>query len=333
MKKFALTSLTVLMACHAYAEQLVTVPTLEGGLTASIGTFYAAPGAGDYNYANHVTENVSDSSFGSITEPAYNSTEYDFGFEASLGYVFEDTANGLELSYRGLHSTSDASIGVDDPNNQDEYIDVPGGGPWPYKYASNELTYNFDTVDLMLSQFVNLGEFVQMRLSGGLAYAYIKQNSQSVFTDETAAPVQVGLQETQSKFQGFGPRVASDARYDFGDGFGIVGGGSVAYFMGELKSANQFFDETTTNNSWDYEENIDNHSVLNVRANLGIDYVYFFEDEEGSTVGLELGYLADYYVEALNEITAGSLAANYGPSSVLQSASFAGPYVNVKGVF
>ncbi len=329
---YSLASLSVLTSTLAYAELDVTVPTLEGGVTASVGTFYAAPGAGDYNFANHVTENVQDSTYGTITDPAYTSTDYKFGFEASLGYVFENTANGIDLSYRELHSSDDASISAD-PDNQNEYIDVPGGGPWHYKNGDNTLTYDFNTLDLMVSQFLNMGDFVQMRFSGGLAYAYIKQSSDSTFTDEIADPVQVGQQNTESKFEGLGPRIATDLRYDFGDGFGIVGGGSLAYFMGELKSHNKFIDEGSDTDSWDYEENIDNHAVLNVRANLGIDYVYFFEDEEGSTLGLELGYLADYYVEALNEITAGNLAVYYGPSSVLQAASFAGPYINLKGVF
>jgi hypothetical protein len=325
MKKILITSLTCLISTVAFADQDVVVPTLEGGLTASIGTFYAATGAGDYNYANHVT--LSNGSAPFVTTPAFNSPDYDFGWEASLGYVFEETANGIELTYRGLHSTTADSISAF--GNTNDYIAIPGMGDHNYSNANNELKYDFDTVDLMISQFVNFGDYVQMRFSGGLAYVFIKQTSQTDFIGESNETVQ----NSKSKFQGLGPRIASDGRYDFGDGFGIVGGASLAYLMGKIESYNQAFDITANAESWNYEENINNHAVLNVRANLGVDYVFFFNNDEGSTLGLELGYLADYYVEALNEVNGGGEASTYGPSSAFQSASFAGPYVNLKGVF
>ncbi|MGA2655365.1 MAG: hypothetical protein ABSF18_05255, partial [Gammaproteobacteria bacterium] len=52
MKRIALTSMTCLISTVAFADQGVYVPTLEGGLTASVGTFYATPSTGNYNYAN-----------------------------------------------------------------------------------------------------------------------------------------------------------------------------------------------------------------------------------------------------------------------------------------
>lgn len=329
MKKIVITSLTCFISSVAYAEQYVVVPTLEGGVTASIGTFYATPSTGDYNYANGVILDSDSGAFPAYSKPIYNETDYDFGFEATLGYLFEETANGIELSYRGLHSSNDDSVSIDDGGF--DSIDIPGGNPGigPYEYASNELTYDFNTIDLMISQFVNFGDFVQMRFSGGLAYAYIKQKSQTTFLGDG----QEGSQKTESKFSGLGPRVGTDGRYDFGDGFGIVGGLSLAYLLGSLDSNNQFYDQTNVVEDWNYQEDVDSHAVLNVRANLGVDYVYFLNNDEGSTIGLELGYLADYYVEAVNEITGGEEAFQYGASSVLQSASFAGPYVNLKGVF
>jgi hypothetical protein len=326
MKKIAITSLTFFMASAASAEQVVVVPTLEGGLTASIGTFYATPSTGDYNYANNFV--TYGGAYPESNTPVYNTTDYDFGWEVSLGYVFEETANGVELSYRGLHSSSDASTISD--GSVDNIIAPPGGGvDNHYASADNKLTYDFDTIDLMFSQFVDFGNYVQMRFSGGLAYAFIKQKSHTDFVGDGTE----GVQNTESKFQGLGPRVGSDGRYDFGDGFGIVGGASLAYLLGKLDSSNEFYDVTTNVKTWDYHEDVSNHAVLNVRANLGVDYVYFFNNDEGSTLGLEVGYLADYYVEAVNEITGGYEAQQYGPSSVLQSASFAGPYVNLKGVF
>jgi hypothetical protein len=332
---YSLTSLTSLAATAAYAEQLVTAPTLEGGVNISIGTFYAAPGSDGYNYADKI---IMDSTYptGLTRTPLYNDSDYDFGFEASLGYVFEDTANGIELSYRGLHSSTDDSITTGDG----EFIAIPGGTPDgipsgtdTFNTADNSLTYNFNTVDLMISQFLDIGRHVQMRLQGGLAYANIEQKAHTTFSIDGSADTAYP-QKTKSEFNGWGPRLGTDARYEFGNGIGILGGVSLAYLIGDLNGYNKLSSPNEGElEVWDFQDDISNHSVVNLRGNLGVDYVYFFEEQEGAAMGLEVGYLADYYTEAVNEVTGGNSGLIYGPTTEMQSASFSGPYVNLKGVF
>ncbi|HLF66247.1 MAG TPA: Lpg1974 family pore-forming outer membrane protein, partial [Gammaproteobacteria bacterium] len=74
-------------------------------------------------------------------------------------------------------------------------------------------------------------------------------------------------------------------------------------------------------------------TVTNLRANIGVDYV-FFDEDDGFRLGLELGYLVDYYADAIHELS--TVVAARGSSldsSNMNSLSFSGPYLNVKGAF
>ncbi|MGA2654355.1 MAG: Lpg1974 family pore-forming outer membrane protein [Gammaproteobacteria bacterium] len=310
----------------AYAQQLATVPQLEGGVTFTVGTFYAAPNVSNQPYA-YLPKSSEQNDRIPTNEYLNLETDYHFGFEASLGYVFENTANGIELSYRGLNANKDNTT------VKNSSIDVPGFNGFEADEAANQLKNEFNTADLMISQFIDIGQAMQMRFQAGLAYTDIKQDNNTTFSggeNLTGGPIE---QKSHSEYQGWGPRIGIDARYDFGDdieGLGIVVGGSVAYFFGELNSNSSLTEE------YDVQDNTDNHAVLNLRGNIGIDYVYFFEDEE-STLGIELGYLADYYNEAVNQIFVDQqyvqdpAGSSFDTDTV--SSSFMGPYVSIKGVF
>jgi hypothetical protein len=313
----SLTSLAIMTAVAAHADQAVVVPTLEGGFTASVGTFFYATSAEETGFQYGPRENME----------ANNNGDYNFGWQATLGYVFEDTANSIELSYRGLDSTDTQS-----------YNDLTRGtgANEVLVNAQDSVNYNLETGDLMLTQFVDFGDFVQMRFLGGLSYLFLERK-----IDVTADITNIELTEKtvvaheKSKFSGFGPRVGLDARYDFGgEGFGIVGGASLAYFLGTMEYNDTVQQtEPTTGKPFEHQDNNDNHNVTNLRANLGIDYVYYMEDDDYPTFGLELGYLVDYYADAITANNSDALNETAAGIFNSTSATFSGPYLNLKGAF
>lgn len=325
-KTFSFCSLTLLTASATFANQDVYVPTFEGGITASIGTWYVVPSANNTNYARiPSTEGTTDEV--SIENA---SAEYDFGYEAALGYIFNDTANGIELTYRGLDADNDAadSALVSDTQTVD---------------YSDTVSYNYNALDLLLSQYLDIGRNMQLRFVGGASYANIDQTQE---LDAFTHSKDIGGIDTsnfikqESKFDGVGPRLGIDARYEFGPGFGILGGASVAYLLGELEYTGdqlQLTSGSTTPVASSTTEDLDNHAVTNLRANLALDYVYFFSNEERSTIGIELGYQTDYYADALYE--ADVLATTTKAAKVnsvdfdTTSLTFSGPYLNIKGAF
>ena len=145
----------------------------------------------------------------------------------------------------------------------------------------------------------------------------------------------------QSEYTGFGPRLGIDARYDFGQGFGIVAGGSLAYFLGDLDTHEyrvyDFVDgeahampDPGSEYDTDVRNNKSDHSVVNLRGNIGLDYVYFFDNENRSTIGIEVGYMADWYDDAVGEI---NMDYDSAPRYDTHSVTFSGPYAVIKGAF
>ncbi len=312
---YSFTALTLCSFGIASAEELVTVPQLESGITASIGTFYVQPSANNLTYA--FDAEPTDPNSGILTAVDLNS-DYSFGTQAALGYLFDDTANGIELAYRNLN-TSDNTSGIHDFPTNNNYI--PGD-------TDAHVGYELNTFDLLISQYVNLGEHMQLRFNGGLTYVELEQDANFSVTYNPPPPPDMGDVVTQgihhNEFQGWGPRIGIDTRYAFDEGIGIVAGGSAAYYLGSfdittVKHLYNTFDGTTPEITT--ENTLDSHAVTNLRANLGVDYIY-------QSIGLELGYQVDYYKEALANTPGNS------PNIVIPyDATFSGPYLNLKGVF
>ncbi|MGA2654899.1 MAG: Lpg1974 family pore-forming outer membrane protein [Gammaproteobacteria bacterium] len=311
---YSLTALTLSAASIAYAEELVTIPQLEGAVTASIGTFYVQPSADNLSYAfdaEHTGQNS-----GIITAVDFDA-DYSFGTQAMLGYLFDDTANGIELDYRNLN-TSDNTSGTHDFSTNNGFI--PGD-------AKANVGYELNNFDLLLSQYLNLGEHMQLRFLGGLAYVELEQDA-DYSVDYDSIPRNEGNIPTSgtqhNEFRGWGPRIGVDTRYAFGQGIGIVAGGSAAYYLGNLNITtvnNSYNTDDGTNSEITGKNTLDSHAVTNLRANLGIDYVYH-------SIGLELGYQVDYYIEAIANTPGNS------PNVVIPyDVTFSGPYLNLKGAF
>ncbi|HLF67177.1 MAG TPA: Lpg1974 family pore-forming outer membrane protein, partial [Gammaproteobacteria bacterium] len=313
---YSLTALTVLTSGLAYAEVEVTAPNLEGGVTASLGALYLVPSADGQDYAAtfHGSEDDEITRFdGNFVEV---NPGYDFGFEASLGYLFDNTANGIELYYRGINTNDSDSIsrGLDAPENEGIFVPLFNGST--VDAASSDLSYELNAADLMINQFMDIGNAVQMRFSVGASYLNLEKEQTGHFVGfDGAQQWEIYAEElvhgSQSQFSGFGPRFAADARYELGEGFGLLGGASFAYYIGDMDVSDTFvatFDDDYMSKSSDtytdiVQDNINNHSVTNLRGNIGIDYVYFFEeDEDFHAFGIELGYLVDYYADALQQL-------------------------------
>ncbi len=348
---YSLTSLVVLSSSVAYAETRVTAPTLEGGFTGSIGAIYLSPSSDDQNYAGTYADVENTTTTEVIAENIVEvNPGYDFGVQASLGYLFEDTANGLEFFYRVINTSdsdnvsSDANTIVFIPQFDDEVLS-----------ASSDLSYELNAVDLMFNQFMDIGDVVQMRFSLGASYLNLEKDQTSYYVG-----FEGGLEEellaldyaSDSQFSGFGPRFSTDARYEFGPGFGLLGGASLAYYIGDMDVRDTFIAEAIVNpglkqntekDTQNYNDDLNNHAVTNLRANIGIDYVYFFDDEEGYTFGIELGYLVDYYADATQKLNYISDNAHEARNieraeaiytdSDSNSITFSGPYLNIKSVF
>jgi len=325
----ALSSLTILAVTGtaAFAEQATIAPTLEGGVTAAIGAMYVVPSAANDDYATSGSLLGGSELAGSTLNV---DPDYEFGLLASLGYVFDNTANAVELAYRGLFdssSTSSASVTGGD-------VILPQFPEDGFDEAKSKLEYEYHSVDLMFSQFMNLGEHVQVRFSAGASYVDLEQKQSSDF-GLSLVPSVAYNETTKSEYTGFGPRVGIDGRYDFGQGFGILAGGSAAYYLGDLDTKFSIIDIGSGGMATiDLKNNKSDHSVTNLRGHVAVDYVYFLDNEQRSTVGIEVGYMSDWYDDIVGSIGPEKLFTQRQSAPFdTHSVSFTGPYAVIKGAF
>ncbi|MGA2655769.1 MAG: Lpg1974 family pore-forming outer membrane protein [Gammaproteobacteria bacterium] len=316
-RQLCLYSLTLCASSIALAQtdEFVYVPVLDGGITGSVGALYLVPSSDFESY------------FAVPSSPSAGETNYDvlnvnpnyqWGIDASLGYIFDDTANAVDLFFRNI-STSDTDTSKFDTS------------PTNTATVTGNLGYDLTAFDLMFSQFVDFGRYMEMRFMAGLAYVELKQNRN---TDLENDPTDTfNLSNQTSKFTGWGPRVGIDSRYDFFGGFGLVAGGSFGYYLGKLDTTTYLL--TTADTTENATDNQDNHAVMNLRANIALDFMFIYDDKDNSVFGLEAGYLIDYYDDGvgsvnLNGITSAGIA---GEPMSTSAVSFSGPYINLKGSY
>ena len=325
----ALSALALLSSGATYANQLASAPTLEGGFDASVGIWYAVPTADNQEYAtlpNTVT---------SVESVQHVEFDYNAGLLATVGYVFEDSANGVELAYRLFNAENNDEVA---PGNQGVYAPIFNDN---YNSAHSNQSYEFNSFDLMVNQFLDVGRAVQMRFAIGASYVSLEQEEDNVYFDtvelhQTLFDVSDTVARS-SEFSGFGPRVGVDARYDFGNGIGVLGASSLAYYLGELNLEDTFTQSVPMEPDVvsSLANDTSNHGVLNVRANLAIDYVFFLANQDRTAVGIELGYQFDYYDNIVQRATYDAQdmqEMTYTESDSL-AVSFSGPYINLKGAF
>jgi hypothetical protein len=311
----ALCSVTLCTSNLAYAQtdEFVYVPTLEDAITGSIGALFLVPSSDFESYFAVPSFSNDGTNYNVLNvNPAYQ-----FGIDASLGYIFDETANGVDLFFRNL-STSDSDTTVFEVT-EELNANVTG-----------DLGYDLTAFDLMFSQFAELGRFMEMRLMAGLAYVELKQNRS---TDLDPSETDFSFSNQTSKFTGWGPRVGIDSRYDFFGVFGLVAGGSAGYYLGKLDTTTQI--TTSPGVSENATDTQDNHGVMNFRANIALDFLFVYDDMDNSNMGLEAGYLIDYYDDGVGSqnliaITSAGIA---GEPLSTSAVSFSGPYINLKGTF
>ncbi len=303
------------------------------------------------------TTNVSGTSLD--TNPNYH---WAFGVQLGYlfpGTGNDITASWTHLNSHDTGSVNAGSGGTITPfpqgNSAAEAIAATTGGISVLSSGNGKTSYKMDAVDLMAGQRIFIGSDFNLRLSAGLEYARLQNTISNVFTGAipqfiTAAgnysnAIASYQSSETSTFNGLGPKAAFDGRFCFGDsGFGFDSNLNGGLLIGNISvnqssTANSFATINTrdpvtgakgvttatfTNSATGLDTGTQNRRVVPfLGANLGVDYMYKFNNAAQSSLTAELGYQAVNYFNSNRTIN---------PEGSLTNINFTdhGPFLTVK---
>lgn len=289
-------------------------------------------------------QNTNLTPFGLSTAPIDNYTvksTYHQWFAADVTYAFAGNGRDVTLAYEGLYGNDSSS--VSDPNgnlqsasnNDDTFI---YGGD--YDEAEGKTDVQYDAVDLVFGQKLNVGQHLQLHPFMGLRYAYIATQDKGLYSggdfwqyNESDDPIGDDTTENfkmDNTFTGIGPRVGSDASVILGRGFSIHGRLGVSALIGSQKSSvkdtfSYLDDGTLETAASNFPSNSNTVLIPEVDARLGINYKYNFDTT--TDLDFEAGWQATNYFNVISDQAPIDIVGAY-----LDTYNFGlqGPYVRVQ---
>lgn len=272
---------------------------------------------------------VSTDYFNSIVAP---DPEERWGFGGRLGYVFSSHKYDVQLRYFGINTT-EAHDGV---------TTAPSFIVGPASY-DNDQNFNFNSAELMFGRYFFPTEQLTVRMSYGIAFADIDQDSttHSSFNSNTLSALINQTFQYANSFTGAGPKIMFDADYSFDgiygfdESFSIVGGVGIGLLYGESENTNNtsitthglsgpITSEAPYNNS-------DDRVVPLFDAKLG----FLFNDFIHDNFNIEAGYKLSAYLNAFDGQDVSQTFQNpvgKTPETIMYDQEknyvYSGPYMN-----
>jgi len=269
----------------------VTVPNLKAGPSFTLEGLFLRSTNSDLEYQQ--TNDINGNTQSHTLTPGYG-----LGFGVGMGYVFPESGNDVQINWQHFnHSTTTDPVG--DASSS----------------KSSDGTFKFDTIDLDVGQYLDIGTRFQTRLFAGLRYAALKQDvSNTTLTAATDfSDASSSVEDNVSKFTGIGPRLGVDATYHINNSFGVVSHLATGLLIGNVD-----YDQTTTATTGNSTITTDTQTrvVPEFDAKLGFDYTVPFKDQ-ASNMTVEAGYQVTQYVDAIDS------------QNSTGGIGFNGPYLNL----
>jgi hypothetical protein len=362
MKRLSLILATIGLSgisLHAAAQLNVTVPQLKGGVIVGVEGIYAKPSTsnGDLDYA--VISNIPTNSTAptAVISSVIKAVEpgFDWGYGATLGYVFPNTGNDVNLSYWHLDADGNNNISTMNSGLSLIYFTNNLAGICAQSGTSSaKSSININQVDATVGQYIDVGTNLHLHPFLGLRYADVKRdlNANCSITrpplTTVIAPTSLTYSGTTlnevasetSDFSGIGPVVGISGAYPIIAGVNLEGGVSGALLIEDLHMKSQQQMNFSGSRSIDRRGDINiflpgtnqaNFSTNsrritpNLAANLGLNYRYVFNNQSDLTLGVD--YQAAEYWDAADRLVDAAILGAPVISVVGKTTTFATPLV------
>ncbi|MBA3535242.1 MAG: hypothetical protein H0T84_01315 [Tatlockia sp.] len=288
---------------------------------------------------------------------------WSWGFKLEGSYHF-NTGNDLNVNWYHLDGRRHRNNDYDDNNgfvshyHPETGVNTGVAVPFDNRYGyddnnnRNRFRSRWDAVNIELGQHVDFSEWKVIRFHGGAQFARIENGSRAGYLNRDRLPTFLltsdqltaldmansqgynqynRLHGSQSRFNGFGPRVGVDMSYNVGNGFAVYANGATALLVGQSKVRGDFgFNHFTTGSFFGDDDNYGHRSrttmVPEMEAKLGAKYSYAMASGD---LTLDAGYMWVQYWNATRSLNDRGFN-NYE----VREGNFAlnGPYVGLKWV-
>lgn len=278
---------------------------------------------------------------------------WSWGFKLEGSYHFH-TGNDLNVNWYHLdgrrHKRHD-----NDNDNDDFFFDgfsntgFDNSGFGFDEGNRNRFRSRWDAVNIELGQHVDFSEWKVIRFHGGAQFARIENGARAGFVNRDVFPSSLfinanstaltiaaaantnqfnRLNGSQSRFNGFGPRVGADMSYNVGNGFAVYANGATALLVGQSRLRTDFgFNRLATVPFFgDNRHHSRTTMVPEMEAKLGAKYSYAMASGD---LTLDAGYMWVQYWNATRNLLDRGLN-----NFEVREGNFAlnGPYVGLKWV-
>jgi len=314
----------------------VTVPCEVNAWEFGVQALYLHPSySDDLSYIGATTTTV-----GLATDTTFEDLDpkWGWGFKLEAGYHF-NTGNDLNLNWYHYSKTTNNDFGPGAFGAGDNVFILGTVLPAAFTVASAPVVGfssepRWDAVNLELGQHVDFGDMKSMRFHGGFQWARtnLEREAAAITTVPVAGVVagSIAAVETDSTFNGFGPRVGADFMYGFGNGFGIYANGATALLIGENKFSTSTFVSTTGEiTTFGGERDL---MVPELEGKVGATYNWAMAQ---GNLGIDAGWMWVNYFDSLHNHsirTAAPGAPTVVSSGISSNFALNGPFVGLKWI-
>ncbi|MFN7096398.1 MAG: Lpg1974 family pore-forming outer membrane protein [Gammaproteobacteria bacterium] len=200
-----------------------------------------------------------------------------FGWGVNVGYQFANTGRDITVAFMTDNTGDSEAYSVPvgtilyGPNGRSNPLQITDGGN-----AVGTADYRYRAADLTMGQLFTIGQRVTLHPFAGLRYAYLSVDGDASYNHLSG---EVDQFDSDSIFNGAGPRIGVNAAVHLWWGFSIVGTAGASVLIGDISDpykviANAQNSAITTTTKYDSD---DNTTVIpELDESLGLDYQYAF---------------------------------------------------------
>jgi hypothetical protein len=301
----------------------ITIPKFQSGFEFNMAAIALQPTASNLDYAIIAVPFP-------LPSPSWQQQEISPTYSAAFALGARYIASGgkdADLVWTHLNTSSSSTATADGTDHMigPSYEIGPDAGD--NRTADGKVQFNYDTINLEMGHFVDVGNSFEMRFFTGISTGFLREDVDANFagTYTPPAPVNKRLGASagpftcdstySSSYTGVGPRLGMQAGYKMGS-FSFTAEGAASALIGVSHDTTDFASTspvlTEDHRSVNYQSIADDNTtqiVPGFDSQLGLNYTHAFHNNS-LIMTISGGFQTAIYIDAINQYMPASLVTD-----------------------